>query len=288
MKKILYGFILTMMLFGGMLNVKADVLLGDLKCGDSEYSVKIKNGQTVECTLFAGESSGNLLLFNDATVKIVGFQDEVGTKYIDLTYRFEPNSALTKVSENNGTYTLKNENNKVKDGNIGKFYLTFNNAEKIKHGVNFSVIVKLNGEDYSMDISRDFYNEDNVYEIYSEGYNNDTSLHNIIIENYNIDFNKDKKEYNLNINKEDKLDIVCSTNDSKAKYEIKGNENLKDGSKIEIIVTATNGATDTYVINIKKEESLDTSTIAIIGLSAVVVILLSYVIYINLNKKKVY
>lgn len=84
---------------------------------------------------------------------------------------------------------------------------------------------------------------------------------NITVEGYNLNFNPDIKNYNLDIGNENELTI--NTNVSKEKVIIKGNKNLKNGSIITI--TITDDKNETYVINIKKKENYTIIFIAIIS-----------------------
>lgn len=76
-----------------------------------------------------------------------------------------------------------------------------------------------------------------------------------ILKEYGIDFKKDVLEYNLSIGDEKSLELDLSLEDVNATYEVKGNENLKDGSVISIIVTSIDGKSKEYKINISKESS---------------------------------
>ena len=90
----------------------------------------------------------------------------------------------------------------------------------------------------------------------------------------------------MNVAKEDtELDITVNTSDKNASYEIKDNENLKDGSEIKIIVTAEDGKTDTYRIIIQKN-SKSIMPIIIIASAVLVIILLIILIIITKKKKK--
>jgi len=80
----------------------------------------------------------------------------------------------------------------------------------------------------------------------------DATIKDINIKNYDINFKSDVYEYQLKIDNEDKLDIEVILNDNKSKYTIKGNNNLKNNSIIEIEVRAENGNTKIYKINIKQ------------------------------------
>ena len=88
---------------------------------------------------------------------------------------------------------------------------------------------------------------------------NDSTLKSIIIKNYVLSFSQKKYKYQLEIQKENKLDIQVIPNNDLAKYKVIGNENLKNNSQIKIIVTAEDKTTTTYQINIKKEQEELTS-----------------------------
>ena len=98
-------------------------------------------------------------------------------------------------------------------------------------------------------------------------------IRNIKIKNHKVSFNKYTYDYTLTT-KEDSLDINVKLDDSKATYEIIGNENLKNNSKITIKVTAENGSTREYNINIKKQ-----TNIVIVILMVVVTLLAGALIY---------
>lgn len=81
-------------------------------------------------------------------------------------------------------------------------------------------------------------------------------LKNIIIDGYNIKFNKRIKQYNLAIKKSDhKLDINAIPEDNSAVVNIIGNEDLKDGSIIKIIVKADNESKITYQLHITNKNN---------------------------------
>ena len=72
------------------------------------------------------------------------------------------------------------------------------------------------------------------------------------ISGYNLDFDSDITSYKLKINKEKSLDINVELESENATYVISGNENFKNKSRINITVTAQDGSTTTYLINVKK------------------------------------
>ena len=76
------------------------------------------------------------------------------------------------------------------------------------------------------------------------------------IKKYKLSFSKRVKNYTLEINSNDKvLDINPILESDTASYVIVGNNNLKDGSVVRIIVTAENEEKATYKINIKVKKT---------------------------------
>jgi len=106
---------------------------------------------------------------------------------------------------------------------------------------------------------------------------------NILIENYNLNFDKDKKEYDLLINNEDSLTINVDLEDDLTKYEIIGNKNLKNKSKIIIKIIAEDEIIDEYKVNIIKTstKSLSVSLTISILFNAISVSTLFYLLIKN-------
>ena len=73
------------------------------------------------------------------------------------------------------------------------------------------------------------------------------------IENHDLSFSKQNNEYEIKIGNENKLNINPVLEDESATYEILGNENLKNGSKVRINVIAKDGSKSTYILNIIKD-----------------------------------
>ena len=125
--------------------------------------------------------------------------------------------------------------------------------------------------------------EDNTTKTYiinvtrkEEGYtlSNNNYISKLTITGYNLNFNKDILKYNLKIKKEKRLDINIGLEDSKSKYKIIGNDNLKNNSIIKIIVTAEDNTTRTYEIHIKNTDKI----IKIIFISIITILILINII----------
>ncbi len=89
-------------------------------------------------------------------------------------------------------------------------------------------------------------------------YSTNAFLKSLGVENYSItpEFNKDVKEYNLEVENDiSTVNILASKADNTASISGSGEKSLVEGNnKIEIVVTAQKGNTNTYVININRKE----------------------------------
>ncbi len=89
-------------------------------------------------------------------------------------------------------------------------------------------------------------------------------LSDLSIKESSIDFNKTKQEYNVKVGKNvNKLDLSAIAEDKNAKVTIKGNKNIKNGSKVKIEVESADGNIRVYTLNIQKS-SVDVSIILIL------------------------
>ncbi len=76
------------------------------------------------------------------------------------------------------------------------------------------------------------------------------------IENYQISFDPENTVYNLTIENETKLNINFKAQDESSSVVVNGNDNLKNGSVIKVVVTGVDGSTKEYTINISKNEEI--------------------------------
>ena len=86
----------------------------------------------------------------------------------------------------------------------------------------------------------------------------DNSLKSLLVDSYELSpaFNKDTLEYSVTVpSGVEKIKVDAEKNDSKAKVAGIGEIEVKEGSnKVEVMVTAENGVTKTYIINVTVEE----------------------------------
>lgn len=115
----------------------------------------------------------------------------------------------------------------------------------------------------------------------------DASLKSISLGKYEIEFSPTVVNYTVYIDsKTTSIPVVAQANEENASVLVEGNTNLKSGSLIKIIVTAEDGTTNTYNIDILVKESIIEQyklyIIAGLGLILLLIILIS----INKAKKK--
>lgn len=112
---------------------------------------------------------------------------------------------------------------------------------------------------------------------------NNNYLKSLEISNYNIKFNKETLSYKLKIKDEDMLDIMAIADDVNANVTIKNNKDLKNKSVISINVTAEDGSTREYKINIAKKVEINYLLIAVI---IETIVIIGVVLYFIIKKRK--
>ena len=163
-------------------------------------------------------------------------------------------SGTLDFNKNNVAYQIAVENN-VESINIkavaedAKAKVEFKENLALKEGANVTEIkvTAENGTTKSYKITIIRATKDQVLD--SNNY-----LASLTINNYTIEFNKDTLIYNLTIKEENQLEITAQAESDKANVSVTGNNDLKNGSKINIKVTAEDGTIRDYDINITKPE----------------------------------
>ena len=164
-------------------------------------------------------------------------------------------NAVINFASNNYTYYIKVESN-INSINVSAIpedttsKVTVEGNTNIVNGSVIKVIVT------GIDNTVSTY----VINVEKETYimSSNAKLKNLSIEGYPINFNSKFNEYSIIIDKDVKtLNIDYELEDEKASVNISGNENLSNGSKVTINVTAEDGTENKYVIDItvKKESN---------------------------------
>lgn len=90
-------------------------------------------------------------------------------------------------------------------------------------------------------------------------------LSDLSVKGNDIEFSKTKQEYTVKVDKKtNKLDLSAIAEDENAKVNIKGNKNIKNGSKVTIEVESTDGSVRVYTLNVQKTGSVDVGIILIL------------------------
>ena len=117
-----------------------------------------------------------------------------------------------------------------------------------------------------------------------------------VLRRYDPKDNKDKEvvypnivinlsNYELKINNEKKLDIVIDKGNENIKYEIIGNEKLKNGSKIEIKITDGTD-TESYFINIIKSKTPNIWLTCLLNVIIIALVVAVAVVLIRMKNNK--
>ncbi len=219
------------------------------------------DNQIKRISLYAGDSIGNNFSIGSLSLKNNGGNNN--TVLIDSVFFADSNDALNEVNSVSSVIKIK-DNTPTTDNDTNSGNNTSNNNNSN---------VENNGS-----------NNDNNNETLNKPY-----LTDIKIDGYEISFSRDTLKYSLKINDEDSLNIVPVLEDSNSSYAISGNENLVNGSVINIHVVSEDGNTNDYIIEIvknntstaKKNNNYKIIFIVIIG-----VLLIVNIVRLVLNRRK--
>lgn len=214
-----------------------------------------------------GEDNNNKLANIELSVGKIDFDSEMYTYNFSVASNVDEiyvkgvaESPLSKV-------TVTDISGNTKDDKI---------SSKLKVGTN-KIIITVNSEsntpqNYELIINREDYDSEDNY------------LESLNIKNYSINFKRDTYNYNLNIKNEKTLVIIPKLEKSNSTFNIIGNDNLVNGSKVIIKVSDSEGSTREYTINIHKEETSNIDFRFIVLLIEFLIIII--LIFILLFRKK--
>ena len=288
-----------------------------------------------------GNNSGNSINIsataNDPKATVSG-PGSKGLKYGKNTF------GITVTAENGSkkTYEIivtkpdpRSKNNYLKSLSVNPGTIDFNKSTisylvKVDHSVN-EITINASSEDSKATVSgtgtkslKDYINEFNItvkaenettktYTVKvaradeSGNYgklSTDNTVKSITITNYDFNFNKDTKKYNILVDEDvSDIEINVTPNDSKASISIENNTNLKVGlNEVKVSVIAENGDKNEYLFNVyrigeeKKEEIVPDNKVEpkkglniwmiISGIELLIIIVLLLLIKKKKNNKK--
>lgn len=225
--------------------------------------VKAENGATKTYTLSINVEDGRSKNANLKSITIPGYNlnfNKYETKYkISVPYETEKLEISALPEDNKARVKIEDKNLEVGKNAIAITVIAENRSAKI----------------YILEVER------LEKEVVLSTNNN---LKALTVEGYDLEFNKNISEYNLTVEDTNDLNVIAVPEDSKAKVTIVGNTNIKDGSKINIAVSAENGSVKEYDIIIKVKEK-STFIYFIIGAVAAAIIAIVTLIIIKTKNK---
>ena len=166
---------------------------------------------------------------------------------------------LSTTQPNNQIITpSKTEENNTSNKTVSQ--TTSNNESKVNNNVNNSNINKTTSQ-VSSNTNKQTRNDNNVNTTRSTNNqvaitNNDATLSSLSIEGYQIDFDKNKFEYTLEVSNEvEKINVGATSSDSKSTIKIEGNENLFVGENDVKIIVTNNNEEKVYVVKVTRKQN---------------------------------
>ena len=187
------------------------------------------------------------------TIKVTREDDRSSNNYLKSLNVSSGDFEFNKKTQNY-SFTVQNEVTSIKVFAVAedeKSKVSGAQTYNLKEGLNkINIVVTAENKQtrtYTLQVTR-------IVKNINKEVNN--KLKSLEISNYQINFDPETTIYNLTIENESSLDIIPKVQDSTSSVVINGNENLKDGSVIKLVVTAVDGSTKEYIINISKNEEI--------------------------------
>jgi len=280
----------------------------DLKFNKTTNNYDLKVSSDIDEVTIKAELEHNKASF------VSGF----GPRVIDLQYGL--NKVLIKVmSENNKekiyTINITREDDRSKNNNLKDIFLSYGkvdfSSEETEYTVNvdfeistMKITAEVEDKKSKVEIegSEDLVVGENIFTIKVTAEDesvkeykvkiirdekviitDSNKLKNIKVQGYEINFSPDVYLYTVKTDKQ-QLNIEVELNDTNSTYKINGNDNLKDGSIISIVVTDKTGNNSIYKIQIEEEKNINLTTIILI-ISILLNIILIIFIIVYIKKK---
>ena len=160
-------------------------------------------------------------------------------KEVSLTYQYNGDGIVKCVNNNNDQLTCE------VDSNNHKIILKSINSNNTNASISLYAtqgILYSATDDVNLQVS--IKDKENIIS---------NQVNNIEIEGYNINFNNTTYQYKIKTNSENELKINVKLNSENLRYEIEGNQNLKNGSIIKVKIFQENDNVLTYNIVIEAD-----------------------------------
>ena len=142
---------------------------------------------------------------------------------------------------------MRHNNDKINKVSIATFKIKASNVANGTSTISFSNILTGNSEYQSISL--------NCNPININFGNNINTLSSLNIKGFDLNFSSEKTNYNLEIDNEN-IEIIATATDKNAKITGNGSRKLNYGNNtINIVVTAENGYTKTYTLNITRKDN---------------------------------
>lgn len=217
--------IITICLF--MLPIKAYAASGSIKASSNS----VVKGTSVTITYTVNSSSPIFSIEGTLKCSGAGVSGGIDLNYDDISNQLYTKKYTHKIKPTSaGTVTCSVSGVRVSDYQTGEWS-------------------NIGGTSTTIKVS-------NPYIAPPKEYSSNNYLKSLEVEGYNLEFNKDTLEYSIEVeNNVEKVNIKAITEDSKAKVSGTGEIEVTEGSnKIEIKVTAENGNTKVYTVNVTVKE----------------------------------
>ena len=206
----------------------------------------------------------------------VPFESDVANYSFTVGYSTNIIDIRPTLNDENSTYRIR-----VKKKNDTDYSIASNTGIGLDVGENFIEIIV---EDNTGDTS--YYRFTIIRKEFGLEISNDTSLKDLKVLGYDIEFKPEKRDYTVKIKQEKSLVITAVPNNNRAEVLIRGNDELTGFSTVRIKVIAENGEYETYSIDIKKDAYNKVLEIAAIFVGAVIILGSSCIIVIKKKNKK--
>lgn len=248
---LMFAFVFCVMFMGHIYAASASI---------SANKTKATVGDSVKVTVTVKAAAWNLGVSGSATGSIIGYNDEGVNQTVTKTYTISTSNAGTYTVYLTGDITDENDTNtdinKSVTITVNKKETTTNNTTTNKNNTTTNTTTNKNNTNKNNNTTTTTKKSSNA------------NLSKITLGVEGLSFNKSQTTYNVKVGEDvDKLTMSVTTEDSKATYTITGNKDFKAGvNVVKIIVTAEDGTTKTYKINVEKEGNIEESSSALVNL----------------------